>query len=64
MDVTLPRNVPARNPWMPRVTPAAAARQLGDVARTMDFASFAVLSSDDGRFSARLSLRFAPITLP
>ena len=42
------------------VEPADAVRELALLGRSVEFASFAVLASEDSRYSARLSLRFVP----
>jgi hypothetical protein len=64
IDVVLPRPRPAPSVTAPRVTPADAVRELASLARTLQFASFASYASKDTRYSAGLSLRFAPANTP
>lgn len=59
MDVVLPKKKPEAAPSTLRMNPADAVRELASLARTLQFASFAVLSSDEQHYSARLSLRFS-----
>ncbi len=63
IDVALPSARPEKS-LAPRVAPADLVRELAAVARALDFVSFAALASDDRHYSARLTLRFAPITWP
>jgi hypothetical protein len=63
-DVVLPRNEPAPRVSAPQLKPADAVRELASLARELQFASFASYASQPMRYSARLSLRFAPTPSP
>jgi len=60
LDVILPREGDDSRHWSAGVKPADAVRELASLARSLQFASFAVLASEETRYAARLSLRFAP----
>jgi len=64
IDVVLPKKKRDAAPATLRMNPADAVRELASLSRTLQFASFAVLSSDEQHYSARLSLRFSPKRLP
>ncbi len=64
IDVVLPRDDAAVQTLSPQVKPADAVRELASLGRTLQFASFASYASKETRYSARLSLRFAPTTAP
>lgn len=59
-DVVVPKKIDLTTDSEIMVNPADAVRELAALAKTLQFASFAVHASDEQHYSARLSLRFAP----
>lgn len=70
LDLVLPKDKAYVRGAKPRekrassLSTADAVRELASIGRTLQFISFAVLLPDDGDYSARLSLRFAPERVP
>ncbi len=60
MDVALLKKADSAGLSDVGINPADAVRELTSLAKALQFASFAVHSSDGEHYSARLSLRFAP----
>jgi hypothetical protein len=63
MEIRLP-TAQEPPPRASHLAPADLVRELAALAHSLDFASFAALASDERHFSARLTLRFAPIPWP
>ncbi|MGB2986189.1 MAG: hypothetical protein WBE26_09930 [Phycisphaerae bacterium] len=61
VDVVLPKQREEALWSNIRVKPADAVRELASLGRTLEFASFEVLATDEKHYSGRLSLRLAPV---
>jgi len=59
-EVAVPKKIAPADSSDGGVNPADAVRELASLAKALRFASFAVQSTDENHYSARLSLRFAP----
>lgn len=62
IEVVLPK--PATPTELPAPDPVGLVRALSTLADSLEFASVAILPTRDNRFTARLSVRFAPVSKP
>ena len=60
LEVTVPSPSAAARNSAPQTEPARALREISSLGRTLEFATFEVEASVQRRYSARVSLRFAP----